>query len=89
MFVAREGGTPVSLANAFARPIRGEDVIGASVAALCSYQKRLDEIYGLYSDATLALFHDREENKHLSGLAAYEVSGLNAAIDAIMARVTA
>jgi CRISPR system Cascade subunit CasC len=88
LFAARERGAPVSLANAFAQPIRGEDLIGASVRALCGYQKRLGDLYGLYDEATLALIHDREENKHLGGLAAYEVSGLDAAVDAVMTRVS-
>ena len=87
MFVARESGAPVSLANAFARPVAATDLIGASVSALCVYQRRLDDLYGLYGGATVALFHDRGENKGLGDLAASEATGLEAAIEVISRRV--
>lgn len=87
LFIAGDSGTPLSLANAFARPIRSEDLIGASIHALARYHARMDRLYGLFGSATQALFHDREGDKALDELAAKDAGGLEAAVQAIMTRV--
>jgi CRISPR system Cascade subunit CasC len=87
LFIARDSGTPLSLANAFARPIRSEDLIGASIHALARYHARMDRLYGLFGSATQALFHDREGDKPLDELAVKDAGGLEAAVQAIMTRV--
>jgi CRISPR system Cascade subunit CasC len=86
LFVARDGGSPISLANAFAQPVQG-DLIGKSVELLCRYHSCMDRVYGLYDGATIALFQDREVNKHLGDLAAAEQPSLKKAVAQIMARV--
>jgi len=87
LFVARKSGTPVSLANAFALPIRSEDLIGASIYALVRHHARLDKVYGIYKDATQAIFHDRESDKPLGDLAAYDAETLDQAIKSIIGAV--
>jgi CRISPR system Cascade subunit CasC len=92
LFVARDKGVPVSLANAFARPMRAEDLISESIHQMGRYYERLDAVYGLYADATVALFHDRDggTEKALSdGLAERDAGSLAAAVQAVMARVRA
>lgn len=67
MFVVREKGAPCSLANAFARPVRTEfyqdDLVRGSQFELSSYWNRMEEVYGLYKNATIALCHDRDPNE--------------------------
>ena len=50
LFVRRRGGVPVSLANAFATPVRPtkqkDDLVGLSVAALTNHWDELKEVYG-------------------------------------------
>ena len=89
LFVVRETGVPVSLANAFAQPIRRDDLITESVSRLTHYYERLNTVYGLYDGATVALFHDRETDKPLGDLASQDVGSLAAAVEAVMARVKA
>ena len=88
LLVARDKGVPVSLANAFARPIRSDDIIGASIHALTSYQARLQSIYGLYDGATVAVFHDRTGNKELGGLAGSDKNSFKNAVATVMERVS-
>lgn len=96
LFVARENGVPVSLANAFASPIPttkryGDeelDIVASSIAALTRYHGQIQKVYGLYEGATEAVFHDRGDNKLLGGLTTQYDGSLNGAIDTIMARVT-
>jgi len=89
LFVVRRQGVPVSLANAFARPIRKEnkDIIGDSIRALARHRARLDDVYGLYSNATLAVFHDRDGDEELGGLSAHDVGSLEKAVQSVMAQV--
>jgi len=90
LFIVRDGGVPVSLANAFALPIRRDDLITESVARLAHYYERLDDVYGLYDGATVALFHDRDTEKPLGDrLAAFDVGSLAKAVETVMARVQA
>jgi CRISPR system Cascade subunit CasC len=90
LLVARDHGTPVSLANAFCRPIKGSDLIGESIRALCDYQACMGRVYGLYTDATLAVFHDRGEaaaRGNLGHLIAADRGTLDGAIAAVMERI--
>jgi CRISPR system Cascade subunit CasC len=67
LLVSREKGTPVSLANAFCKPVplRKNDLIGGSVAEFVKYQKRLSNVYGTFEGATMALWHDLENDENL------------------------
>jgi CRISPR system Cascade subunit CasC len=56
LFVVRSKGVPVSLANAFAKPVKSADLIGASIKELRHYREQMDKVYGLYGEATLAEF---------------------------------
>jgi CRISPR system Cascade subunit CasC len=87
LFVARETGIPVSLANAFARPISGADLISESIANLARYHGKMQKVYGLYDGATQAVFHDRENDKALGELKPNYEGSLGEAIETILKRV--
>ena len=56
LFVVREGGQPMSLANAFVTPINnGPDLVGGSIECLDDYRARLLKVYG-ESGASQAFF---------------------------------
>ncbi len=84
LFIARDKGVPVSLVNAFAAPIYGEDLIGASIRSLARYQAKMGEMYGVYEGATIACFSDREEKGLPDNLAAFDAGGLDAAVKNIL-----
>jgi CRISPR system Cascade subunit CasC len=90
LFVAREKGVPTSLANAFCKPIAtggaNPDLVGKSVAALCSYYERLNRVYEAFDGATQALFHDLDDDqtKSLKTLAAHDAGSQRKAIAAIL-----
>ena len=87
LFIVRDKGVPVSLANAFAQPIRGGDeLIAKSVRGLADYYKRLDTVYDLYAEATVSLFHDRSL-EDVRSLAAHDAGSLTKAVEAVMARL--
>ncbi len=94
LFVARDKGVPVSLANAFASPIYASkehpDIIGSSIHFLDEYQQKMQKLYGLYSDATLAAFCDRSAllSGEQANLVKDDKGGLDEAIKTIMARVS-
>lgn len=60
LFVRRQGGVPVSLANAFARPVRptssDDDLIGLSVARLAEHWVELRKAYGEQGEKKTACF---------------------------------
>lgn len=87
LLAARDSGAPVSLANAFARPVRSEDIIAASIDSLSDYHARLNKVYGLYDNATLAVFHDREDDSCLRDLKNSDKGSLKAATATIMEQV--
>jgi CRISPR system Cascade subunit CasC len=90
LFIVRNKGVPVSLANAFALPIRRDDLITESISRLAHYYERLASVYDLYAGATIALFHDRETEKPLGDLlASHDAGSLATAVEAVMARVRA
>lgn len=71
LFVKRQGGVPVSLANAFAVPVRptkdDDDLIGLSVDALTRHWNALVEVYGSKSIQKTACFHVGQSSR-LNGL---------------------
>ncbi len=87
LLVARETGTPVSLANAFAVPIRSDDLVGASINALARHHAEMDRVYGIYKGATQAAFASHPDKKPLGTLADVEVNSFALAVEAIMRRV--
>ena len=90
LFIARDTGVPVSLANAFAQPIRRDDLITESIGRLAHYYERLNTVYGLYAEATVALFHDRETDKPLGDLLSpHDAGSMAKAVNAVMAKVKA
>jgi CRISPR system Cascade subunit CasC len=86
MFVRRKGGVPVSLVNAFAKPIRpkkdDEDIIGLSVAALTEHWGELEKAYGKQGVEVTSCFHIQQAGR-LNGLAASDKGSVAKAIDAI------
>ena len=94
LFVVRDKGVPVSLANAFARPILRyendrykDDLIGASISALARHHAEVDRVYGLYAGATQAAFLNHMGDKPLGTLASHEVNSLAEAVAAVMVKV--
>jgi CRISPR system Cascade subunit CasC len=88
LFVVREKGVPCSLANAFTRPVRGEDLIEQSKTALADYFDRMNRVYELYSPengASCHLFHDGTDAP--SHLKAYDSGTLSKAIKATLLAV--
>lgn len=67
LFVRREGGVPVSLANAFARPVRptkdDDDLVGLSVAFLTKHWDDLKKVYGEQGVVKTACFHIAQEER--------------------------
>lgn len=66
LFVRRQGGVPISLANAFAKPVRptkdDDDLVGLSVAALTKHWNAMKKVYGDQGVKCLSFFHvDQEE----------------------------
>lgn len=86
LFVVRERGVPCSLVNAFARPIYS-DLVDGSVFELTSYWRRINKMYAIDKDATIAISYDgREEDKaqRLASLASFEAVSVYDAIDVAM-----
>lgn len=71
LFVRRQGGVPVSLANAFAKPVRptksDDDLVGMSVAALTKHWDAVKKVYGDQGVKKTACFHLDQEGR-LNGL---------------------
>lgn len=66
LFVRRQGGVPISLANAFAKPVRPtkdkDDLVGLSVDRLTKHWETLTKIYGKQGVERLSFFHvDQDE----------------------------
>lgn len=87
LFVRREGGVPISLANAFAKPIRpqkdDDDLVGLSVAALTKHWDSLKDVYGDQGVKITSCFH-LEQERRLNGLADADKKNVNAAIQAVL-----
>lgn len=87
LLVARDRGVPVSLANAFAKPVVAEDIISTSVKRLADYFGQINKVYNLYDGATIALAHDRENAVVLGDLGAHAKDSFNDAVATVMANV--
>lgn len=87
LFVRRQAGVPISLANAFAKPVRptkkDDDLVGLSVAALTNCWDRLKKVYGEQGVQAAACFHIGQEGR-LNGLSGSDKESVEKAIDAVM-----
>jgi len=87
LFVRRHGGVPISLANAFAKPVRpkkdDDDLVGMSVAALTKHWDALKNVYGEQGVQTTACFHIEQEGR-LNTLSVSAKNNVAEAINAVM-----
>lgn len=87
MFVRRKDGVPISLANAFAKPIRprkdDEDIVGLSVAALTEHWGQLENVYGKQGVEVTSCFHIQQKGR-LNGLADSDKGSVEKAINAVL-----
>ncbi len=87
LFVRRQGGVPVSLANAFAKPVRptkdDEDMVGLSVDRLTRHWDAIKNVYGDQGVQTTACFHIQQEGR-LNGLSGSDKLTVKDAINAMM-----
>jgi CRISPR system Cascade subunit CasC len=87
LFVRRQGGVPVSLANAFAKPVRpskvDDDLVGMSVAALTKHWDAVKKVYGDQGVRKTACFHLNQESR-LNGLSDSDKGNVVDAIEAVM-----
>ena len=83
LFVRRQGGVPISLANAFAKPVRpmkdDDDLVGLSVAALTKHWDALQKAYGKQGIQVTACFHIAQEGR-LNGLSDSDKESVEKAI---------
>jgi len=87
LLVARDRGVPISLANAFAKPVVAEDVISTSMKRLADYFTQISKVYNLYDGATFALVHDRENAAVLGSLSVHAKDRFDEAVGTIVAKV--
>ena len=87
LFVRRQRGVPISLANAFAKPVRptkdDEDMVGLSVDRLTKHWDALKQVYGDQGAQTTACFHVQQEGR-LNGLSGSDKESVEKAINAVM-----
>jgi CRISPR system Cascade subunit CasC len=87
MFVRRKGGVPVSLANAFCKPVRptkdDDDLVGLSVAALTQHWGELEKVYGKQGVEVTSCFHLQQEGR-LNGIADSDRGSVEKAINAVL-----
>ncbi len=87
LFVRRQGGVPISLANAFAKPVRprkdDDDLVGLSVAELTKYWDRLKKCYGEQGVHATTCFNLGLEDR-LNGLKESNKESVEEAINSIM-----
>jgi len=90
LFVRRKGGVPISLANAFAIPIRpthkDDDLVGLSVDALTQHWDNLKTVYGEQGVETVVCFHVAQE-KRLNSLTTFTKTSVNEAIIEVLTTV--
>lgn len=88
LFVRRRGGVPVSLANAFARPVRptkdDDDLVGLSVDRLTKHWDAIKQAYGSQGIETTACFHVEQDRSRLNGLADSDKGTVENAINAVI-----
>jgi CRISPR system Cascade subunit CasC len=87
LFVRREGGVPISLANAFARPVRtmkdDDDLVGLSVERLTKHWDALKKAYGEQGVKATACFQIEQEGR-LNGLSGSDRETVQEAIKAVV-----
>jgi CRISPR system Cascade subunit CasC len=87
LLVRRQGGVPISLANAFAKPVRptreSDDLVGLSVDRLTKHWDALKQVYGEQGVQEKACFHVQQEGR-LNGLSDFDKKTVTSAIDAVM-----
>ncbi|MFH2046692.1 MAG: type I-E CRISPR-associated protein Cas7/Cse4/CasC [Pseudomonadota bacterium] len=87
LFVRRQGGVPISLANAFAKPVRpqkdDDDLVGLSVAALTKHWDTLKSVYGEQGVLNTACFHLQQEGR-LNGLKDADKVSVKEAIETVL-----
>jgi len=87
LFVRRKGGVPVSLANAFSKPVRptkdDDDLVGLSVAALTKHWDCLKSVYGEQGVQSKTCFHVQQEGL-LNGLSESVKESVQKAIEDVM-----
>ncbi len=87
LFVRRESGVPMSLANAFIKPVRptkgDDDLVGLSIAALTGHWGAMNKVYGDQGVRATACFHIEQEGR-LNGLRDSAKESVEEAINAIM-----
>jgi len=87
LLVRRQDGVPISLANAFAKPVRptkdDDDLVGLSVAALTKHWDALKKVYGDQGVQATACFHVEQEGR-LKGLSGYDRGSVENAINAVI-----
>lgn len=87
LFVRRQGGVPISLANAFIKPIRStkddDDLVGLSVDALTKHWDAIKKVYGDQGVTMTSCFHLQQDD-HLNGLSGSDKGSVGNAIDAVM-----
>ena len=87
LFVRRQGGVPISLANAFAKPVRpqkdDDDLVGLSVGALTKHWDALKAVYGEQGVRSTACFHLQQDGR-LNGLKNADKKNVEEAIKAVL-----
>ena len=93
LFIARQGGVPISLANAFATPVRiphrtkegelDEDLVGLSVSRLTEHWETLGKVYGDQGVVATSSFNIVSESR-LNGLKNSDKGSVDGAITAVM-----
>jgi CRISPR system Cascade subunit CasC len=87
LFVRREGGVPISLANAFSKPVHpnkdDDDLVGLSVDALTKHWDKISKVYGEQGVKATACFHTGQEDR-LNKLKKSDKGSVEEAINAIM-----
>lgn len=87
MFVMRKGGVPISLANAFAKPIRpthkDDDLVGLSVDALTRHWDVLKTVYGEQGAQSVTCFHVAQKER-LNSLATSSKASADEAIREVL-----
>lgn len=87
LFVRRQGGVPISLANAFAKPVRprkdDDDLVGLSVAELTKHWDEIKKVYGEQGVHATTCFNLGLEDR-LNGLKESNKESVEEAINSIM-----
>jgi len=87
LFVRRKGGVPISLANAFAKPVRptkkDDDLVGLSVDRLTKHWDSVSRVYGSQGVLAIGCFHIDQKGR-LNRLAQSDKQSVEKAIKTVM-----